>query len=41
VEWAVKFHTQYDPDETDFHDVQALCARFFIPLPDLYRKLLR
>jgi lincosamide nucleotidyltransferase A/C/D/E len=41
VEWAVKFHTQYEPDETDFQDVQALCARFSIPLPDLYRKFLR
>lgn len=41
VEWAVKFHTQYEPDETDFQDVQALCARFDIPLPDLYRKFLR
>ena len=41
VEWAVKFHTQYEPDETDFQDVQALCARFDILLPDLYRKFLR
>lgn len=41
VECAVRFHTQYEPDETDFQDVQALCARFKIPLPDLYRKFLR
>jgi lincosamide nucleotidyltransferase A/C/D/E len=41
AEWAVKFHTQYKPDETDFQDVQALCERFDISLPDLYRKFLR
>jgi lincosamide nucleotidyltransferase A/C/D/E len=41
VEWAVKFHTQYEPDETDFQDVQALCKRFDIPLPDVYKKFLR
>jgi lincosamide nucleotidyltransferase A/C/D/E len=41
VEWAVKFHTQYEPDETDFQDVQALCTRFNIPLPDLYRRFVR
>ena len=41
VEWAVKFHSQYDPDETDFQDVRALCARFDIPVPDLYKKFLR
>jgi lincosamide nucleotidyltransferase A/C/D/E len=39
--WAVKFHTQYEPDETDFRDVQALCKRFDIPLPDSYKKFLR
>ncbi len=41
AEWAVKFHTQYEADETDFQDVQALCARFDISLPDMYRKFLR
>jgi lincosamide nucleotidyltransferase A/C/D/E len=38
--WAVKFHTHYEPDETDFQDVQALCERFNILLPDLYRRFL-
>jgi lincosamide nucleotidyltransferase A/C/D/E len=41
AEWAVKFHSQYEPDETDFQDVQALCARFDISQPNLYRKFLR
>jgi lincosamide nucleotidyltransferase A/C/D/E len=41
AEWALQFHTQYEPDETDFRDVQALCERFNMPLPDLYRKFLR
>ena len=29
----VRYHTQYEPDEDDFHDVRALCERFGIPLP--------
>ena len=41
AEWAVKFHTQYEPDETDFQDVQALCVRFDISLPHFYKKFLR
>jgi lincosamide nucleotidyltransferase A/C/D/E len=41
AQWAVKFHTQYEPDEKDFHDVQALCERFDIPLPESYKRFLR
>lgn len=37
-EWLVKFHTGYNLDENDFHDVKALCEKFDIPLPDEYRK---
>jgi lincosamide nucleotidyltransferase A/C/D/E len=35
-EWLVKFHTGYELDENDFHDVRALCERFGITLPDEY-----
>jgi lincosamide nucleotidyltransferase A/C/D/E len=38
AEWLVKFHTGYEIDKDDFHDVQALCERFAIPLPDEYLK---
>jgi lincosamide nucleotidyltransferase A/C/D/E len=37
-EWMVKFHTQYEPDEDDFRDVLALCTRFGIALPEIYRR---
>jgi lincosamide nucleotidyltransferase A/C/D/E len=30
----VRYHTTYEPDEDDRHDVRALCERFGIPLPD-------
>ena len=34
----VEFHTGYDIDEDDYHDVKALCERFSIPLPKEYEK---
>ena len=34
----VEFHTGYDIDEDDYHDVKALCERFSIPLPKEYKK---
>jgi lincosamide nucleotidyltransferase A/C/D/E len=36
--WLVKFHTGYDADENDYHDVRLLCERFAIPLPAGYEK---
>jgi hypothetical protein len=41
AEWMVKFHTSYELDENDFRDVQALCKRFGVPLPDDYLRLTR
>jgi lincosamide nucleotidyltransferase A/C/D/E len=41
AEWAVKFHSQYEPDESDFKDISALCSRFQIVLPDAYRRFKR
>ncbi len=37
-EWLVKFHTGYEIDENDRHDVGLLCERFGIELPEEYRK---
>ncbi len=39
-EWLVKFHTGYELDENDYHDVRLLCERFGIELPDEYRKFI-
>lgn len=38
AEQIVKFHTQYEPDENDVKDVTALCERFGIELPNIYRQ---
>jgi lincosamide nucleotidyltransferase A/C/D/E len=38
AEWMVKFHTGYELDENDYHDVSALCKRFSIEIPDEYGK---
>ena len=35
-EWLVKFHTGYQLDENDYHDVRALCERFGIEMPSEY-----
>lgn len=40
-EWLVKFHTGYELDENDCHDVRLLCERFGIDMPDQYRKFIR
>jgi lincosamide nucleotidyltransferase A/C/D/E len=37
-EWMVKFHTGYELDEDDYHDVRALCRRFSIEMPSEYDK---
>jgi lincosamide nucleotidyltransferase A/C/D/E len=34
----VKFHTGYDLDENDYHDVKALCLHFGIELPKEYAR---
>ena len=39
--WLVKFHTGYELDENDYHDVRLLCERFGIDMPDQYRKLIQ
>jgi lincosamide nucleotidyltransferase A/C/D/E len=40
-EWMVKFHSGYEVDEDDYHDVAALCERFGIDLPDEYERFTR
>ena len=37
-EWLVKFHSGYELDETDYHDVSALCEKFGIELPGEYSR---
>ena len=32
----VEFHTGYEVDADDYHDVKALCERFDIPIPKAY-----
>jgi lincosamide nucleotidyltransferase A/C/D/E len=39
-ESAVEFHTGYDLDENDFHDVRAVCEKYKIPLPREYKKFI-
>ena len=36
AEDAVKFHSGYELDQNDFHDVLALCEKFGIEIPDEY-----
>jgi lincosamide nucleotidyltransferase A/C/D/E len=33
----VEFHTGYEVDENDYRDVKALCERFNIPMPEIYK----
>jgi lincosamide nucleotidyltransferase A/C/D/E len=40
-EWLVKFHTGYELDDKDWHDVRLLCERFEIEVPDEYLKFQR
>ncbi|MCD4738034.1 MAG: hypothetical protein K8R89_02085, partial [Anaerolineae bacterium] len=35
-EWLVKFHTGYELDENDYHDVKLLCQQFGIEMPAEY-----
>lgn len=37
-EWMVRFHTGYEIDANDYHDVRTLCQRFGIELPAEYEK---
>lgn len=41
AEWMVRFHSGYELDENDYHDVSALCRRFGIPLPIEYERFTR
>jgi lincosamide nucleotidyltransferase A/C/D/E len=36
--WLVPFHTGYEIDETDWHDVRLLCKKYKIPIPDIYKR---
>jgi lincosamide nucleotidyltransferase A/C/D/E len=34
----VKFHSGYELDDNDYHDIKLICEKFNIPLPDEYKK---
>ncbi len=36
ADWLVKFHSGYELDQNDYHDVKALCERFGIAMPSNY-----
>jgi lincosamide nucleotidyltransferase A/C/D/E len=36
VDVLVRFHTGYELDDADFHDVRVLCERFGIAMPNEY-----
>ena len=35
-EWMVKFHTGYELDDNDYHDVKLLCKQFGVEMPKEY-----
>jgi lincosamide nucleotidyltransferase A/C/D/E len=37
-EYLVRFHTGYEPDDDDWHDVSMLCERFGIAVPGEYER---
>jgi lincosamide nucleotidyltransferase A/C/D/E len=37
-EWLVKFHSGYELDENDHHDVRLLCERFGIVIPAEFKR---
>ena len=37
AEWVIRFHDAYPGDADDRADVQALCERFGLPIPEQYR----
>jgi lincosamide nucleotidyltransferase A/C/D/E len=37
-DWLVKFHTGYELDENDYHDVKLLCKKFGIEIPEEYNE---
>ncbi len=40
LEWVIKFHKNYDPDEEDIKDVQSLIEKFGVEPPKNYKGLL-
>src|SRR5262249_3649306 len=40
-EWLVRFHSGYELDENDFHDVRFLCERFGIGMPHEFLRFTR
>jgi lincosamide nucleotidyltransferase A/C/D/E len=41
AEWIMKFHTGYDLDENDYHDVLLLSRKFGFPIPVDYERFMK
>lgn len=39
-DWLVQFHTGYDVDANDWHDVRLLCDRFDLAIPPAYARFM-
>jgi lincosamide nucleotidyltransferase A/C/D/E len=39
LEWVIRFHENYEPDEDDVRDIRALCERFGCAPPKNYKDL--
>jgi lincosamide nucleotidyltransferase A/C/D/E len=39
-DWTMKFHTGYELDENDYHDVVVLSRKFGLPIPDEYDRFI-
>lgn len=40
-DWLVRFHTGYDVDQGDWHDVRLLCAKLNIEIPEVFNRFAR
>ena len=39
--WMVEFHTGYELDENDYHDVKLLCKQYGIEIPEEYNEFVK
>jgi lincosamide nucleotidyltransferase A/C/D/E len=40
-DWLVRFHTGYEVDEGDWHDVRLLCAKFNLTIPNIFNRFVQ
>lgn len=39
--WLVRFHTGYLVGDADWHDVRLLCAKYDLPIPDIFNRFVQ